>query len=213
MFSVSWTFDEHAVPSLERSKLEWSCWWAPCFSLLHTCIRSGHLHMPALVSPNQCAGSASAQPHPPSYPGSRKRYYASSKFGQVTCESIWSLHNNAYESLGMSSMSPYDILWLPIWDAGSIVGQLGSVPFELRSADLPRASPGNAGWNESILTESRIVTLDLVSSFKLKIDLYSSPMRTLRDRERARKLRVLTTCPGREALNFPTELGFHSMAV
>ena len=42
--------------------------------------------------------------------GSRKRYYAGSKFGQVTGHvrtlqpvQIWNLHNNAYESLGRLS--------------------------------------------------------------------------------------------------------------
>ena len=41
------------------------------------------------------------------------------------------------------------------------VGSRPSVPFELRSADMPERLQVMAGWNETILTESRIVTLDL----------------------------------------------------
>ena len=42
-----------------------------------------------------------------------------------------------------------------------LVGSRPSVPFELRSADMPERLQVTAGWNETILTESRIVTLNL----------------------------------------------------
>ena len=41
------------------------------------------------------------------------------------------------------------------------LGSRPSVPLELRYADMPERLQVTAGWNETILTESRIVTLDL----------------------------------------------------
>ena len=43
----------------------------------------------------------------------------------------------------------------------TFVGSRPSVPFELRSADMPERLQVTAGWNETILTESCIVMLDL----------------------------------------------------
>ena len=47
------------------------------------------------------------------------------------------------------------------------VGSRPSVPFELWSADMPERLQVTAGWNETILTESRIVTLDLTKFWRI----------------------------------------------